>query len=337
MSTAASPHVSHPTMRAIVHRQYGEPDVLALGEVAQPAPARGQVRVRVIAAGASIGDHHVVTGKPYLIRLSPFGGLPRPKNVVPGMALAGVVDAVGEGVTDFRVGDEVFGEARCGAFAEYAVVACARLAHKPRGLSFEDAAALPWGVTALQGLRDAGRLVAGQEVLINGASGGVGSWAVQLAKAMGARVTAVCSTRNVERVRALGADVVIDYTREDFVAGGARFDLMLDAVGNRSLAECRRVLRPTGVYVACSGGGGDWVGPMFQLIGVLVTSLFTRQRLTTLFVSPNGADLRVLAGLVEAGKARPVIERRFALGEVAEALRHVGAGHTQGQSIIRVA
>jgi len=324
------------TMRAIVHPQYGTPDVLAFEEVERPIPGDEDVLVRVHAAGASVGDHHVVTGKPYLIRLSPFGGLPRPRNRVPGTAMAGRVEAVGANVTTFRPGDEVYGEAGSGAFAEYIVVPAKRIAPKPSNLSFEEAAATPWAVTALQGLRDAGGLVAGQRVLINGASGGVGTWAVQIAKALGAEVTAVCSTRNVEMVRALGADEVVDYTKKDFVEGGARFDLMLDTVGNRSVSDCKSVLAPRGAYVACSGGGGDWFGPLFRLAAVLLASLFTRKKLTTFVVSPNREDLLFLKELVEAGKAKPVIERRYALSDVADALRHVGEGHAQGQTVIRI-
>jgi 2-desacetyl-2-hydroxyethyl bacteriochlorophyllide A dehydrogenase len=324
-------------MHAVTHPQYGTPDVLAFEEIERPTPGKDDVLVRVHAAGMSVGDHHVVTGKPYLIRLSPFGGLPRPKNRVPGTAMAGRVEAVGADVTTFRPGDEVFGDARSGAFAEYVVVPATRLAHKPSNLSFEEAAATPWGVTALQGLRDAGGLRAGQKVLINGASGGVGTWAVQIAKALGAEVTAVCSTRNVEMVRGLGADEVIDYTTTDFVAGGSRFDLMLDLIGNRSVSDCKAVLVPRGTYVACSGGGGDWVGPLFRLAAVLFTSLFSRKTLKTFVVKPNRDDLEVLKALVEAGKARPVIERRYPLGEAAEAMRHVGEGHARGQVVIRIA
>lgn len=324
------------TMRAVVHPRYGAPDVLACDEIERPRPGADEVLVRVHAAAASIGDHHVVTGKPYLIRLSPFGGLPRPRNRVPGAAMAGRVEAVGANVTTSRPGDEVYGEARNGAFAEYLVVPASRIAPRPSNLSFEEAAAAPWAVTALQGLR-AGRIKAGQRVLINGASGGVGTWAIQLAKALGAEVTAVCSTRNVAMVRALGADEVIDYTKQDFVDGGGRFDLMLDMVGNRSVSACTRVLTPRGTYVACSGRGGDWFGPLFRLGALLVTSLFTRRKLKTFVVSPNRDDLLFLKELIEAGKAKPVIERRYALSEVAEALRHVGEGHAQGQTVIQIA
>jgi NADPH:quinone reductase-like Zn-dependent oxidoreductase len=293
------------------------------------------VLVRVRAAGASIGDHHIVTGKPFLIRLSPFGGFPRPRNPVPGAAMSGVVDSVGANVGGFRPGDEVFGEAATGAFAEYVVVPATRIAHKPRNLSFEQAAATPWAVTALQGLRDSGGLKPGQKVLINGASGGVGTWAVQIAKALGAEVTAVCSTRNVELMRELGADHVIDYTREDFVPGGPRYDLLLDTVGNRSIAECRSVLVANGTFVSCSGGssGTRWLA---RIAWMLLVARFTSQKLVTFIAAPNAADLAVLRELVESGNAKPVIEREYALGEIGDALRHVGEGHTRGQVVIRI-
>jgi len=325
------------TMHAIVHRQYGTPDVLTFERIERPVPGDEDVLVRVYAASASVGDHHIVTGKPYLIRLSPFGGLPGPRNRVPGAAMAGRVEAVGANVTTFQLGDEVYGQAAAGAFAEYIVVPAKLIAPKPRNLSFEEAAATPWAVTAVQGLRDAGGLKEGQRVLINGASGGVGTWAVQIAKALGAEVTAVCSARNVEMVRVLGADHVIDYTKEDFATGGARFDVMMDMVGNRSLSDCRSVITPTGVYVPCSWGGGDWVRPLFRIAGGLLSSLFTSRRFRTFMVSPNKDDLLFLKELVESGKAKPVIERRYELGEVAEALRHVGEGHTQGQIVLRIA
>jgi len=323
-------------MRAIVHRQYGTPDVLALEEIERPVPGDDEVLVRVHAAAASIGDHHVVTGKPYVIRLSPHGGVLRPRSRVPGMALSGRVEAVGAKVTTLRAGDEVYGDAPAGAFAEYASVPAERLALKPVNLSFEEAAATSWAVTPLQALRDQGDLQAGQKVLINGASGGVGSWAIQIAKALGAEVTAVCSGRNTEMVRALGADAVIDYTKEDFVSGGSRFDLVFDAVGNRALSDFRKVLIPTGAYVSCTGGKSSlrW---LFRLAKASLTSLFTRQKLKMFVVSPRREDLLSLKELVEAGKAKPFIERRYALSEVADALRHVGGGHTRGQVVIRIA
>ena len=321
-------------MQAIVHRNYGLPDVLTFETIARPVPGVDDVLIRVHAACATIGDHHVVTGKPYLIRLSPFGGVPRPKNRVPGALMAGRVEAVGANVTTFRPGDEVFGQATAGAFAEYLVMPAKMVARKPSNLTFEEAAAVPWAATALQGLRDAGGLKAGQKVLINGAAGGVGSWAVQIAKALGAEVTAVCSTRNVERVHALGADHVLDYNAEDFVAGGARFDVMLDLVGNRSLSDCRGVLVPGGAYVPCAGGDGDWLGPLARIAGGLLSFLFSGRRFRMFVMTPTQDDLLFLKALVEAGKGRPIIERRYSLSEVAEALRHVGEGHAQGQTVI---
>jgi len=324
-------------MGAMVHRRYGTPDLLTFEEIDRPLPGDDDVLVRVHAAGVSIGDHHVVTGKPYLIRLSPFGGLPGPRHRVPGQALAGRVEAVGARVTTLRVGDEVFGQAANGAFAEYVVVPARMLAPRPRNLSFEEAAAVPWAATALQGLRDAGGLKAGQKVLVNGASGGVGTWAVQIAKALGAEVTAVASTRNLELVGSLGADHVLDYSREDFVGGGARFDLMLDMVGNRSLAECRRVLVPGGTYVACSDRGGDWLGPLPRLAAMLLSMPFTNRKLRTFVMAPRQENLLFLKELVESGRAKPVIERRYPLAQVAEALRHVGEGHTRGQTVVTVA
>jgi NADPH:quinone reductase-like Zn-dependent oxidoreductase len=322
-------------MHAIVHRRYGTPDVLAFEEIARPVPGEEEVLVRVHAAGVSIGDHHIVTGMPYVIRLSPHAGVRRPRTPVPGMALAGVVEAVGSKVTTVQVGDEVFGDAPAGAFAEYAVVPAERLARKPSNLSFAEAAATPWGVAPLQALRDAGGLRAGQKVLINGASGGVGTWAVQIAKALGAEVTGICSTRNMEMVRALGADAVIDYTKDDFVAGGARFDLAFDTVGNRSLSDFRKVLKPEGTFVSCSGGDSSlrWLLGLAQMS---LTSRFTGQKLKAFISSPRRADLLSLKDLVEAGKAKPIIERRYALSEVPEALRHIGEGHARGQLVVTV-
>lgn len=323
-------------MQAVVHARYGEPDVLTLGSIARPVPAADQVLIRVHAAAVSIGDHHIVTGKPYLVRLSPFGGLPRPRNPVLGQTLAGVVEAVGAQVEGLRVGDAVFGQGQ-GTFADYVVASPSLLVVKPASLDFEQAAALPWAVAALQGLRDAGGLVAGQSVLINGAAGGVGTWAVQIAKALGTRVTAVCSARNVELVRSLGADEVLDYGTQDFVEGGARFDLVFDLVGNRSLAECRSVLVERGTYVAGSGSGGDWLGPLPRMLSMLVRGAFGRQRLRGLFAQPNAADFRVILELVERGQAKPVIERSYPLAAVADALRHVGSGRTRGQIVLQIA
>lgn len=322
-------------MHAIVQRRYGTPDVLAYEEIARPVPGDSDVLVRVYAAGASVGDLHIVTGLPYVIRPS-IGGLFRPRNPTPGSCMAGRVEAVGAKVTTWRPGDEVYGETTSGAFAEYVVVPAQRLAPKPKNLSFEEAAATPWAVTPLQALRDAGRVKAGHKVLVNGASGGVGSWAIQIAKALGAEVTAVCSTRNTARMRALGADAVIDYTTADFVDGGPRFDVMLDTVGNRSVLDCRSVLVPGGTFVSCSGGasGTRW---LVRLVWMLLVSRFTSRKLKPFLVRLNQQDLLVLTELVEAGKIKPVIERRYALRDVADALRHVGEGHSQGQTVIQIA
>jgi NADPH:quinone reductase-like Zn-dependent oxidoreductase len=336
LPTSAPAAAAARTMRAALHRRYGTPDVLALEEIERPVPGDQEVLVRVHAVGVSVGDHHIVTGQPYAIRLTPFGGFPRPRNRVPGSAMAGRVEAVGARVTTLRPGDEVFGETVTGAFADYVVVRADKIALKPTNQSFEQAAATPWAVTPLQGLRDAGRLQAGQSVLINGASGGVGTWAIQIAKARGARVTAVCSTRNLEMVRALGADEVIDYTKQDFVDGGARFDLMLDMVTNRPVSDCRKVLKPTGIYVACGGGQSSWRW-LYRTARVFLTSLFVPQKLTSLVAAPNRADLLVLKELVESGKGKPVIERSYPLTELAQALHRVGSGHAQGQTVIRVA
>jgi NADPH:quinone reductase-like Zn-dependent oxidoreductase len=321
-------------MHAIVRRRYGTPDVLAYEEIPRPVPGDHEVLVRVCAAGASIGDHHIITGKPWVIRPA-IGGLIRPGHLVPGSAMAGRVEATGAKVTTLRPGDEVFGETTSGAFAEYVVVRADRLAPKPRDQSFEEAAATPWAVTPLQALRDAGAVKAGHRVLINGASGGVGSWGVQIARAFGAQVTAVCSTRNVARLRALGADEVIDYTTTDFVTGGPRFDVMLDVVGNRSLLDCRRVLVPTGRFVSTSGGssGLRWLR---RLAAMILISIFSTRKLKPFIVSLNQKDLLVLKELVEAGKIQPAIDRRYALRDTADALRHVGEGHAQGQTVILV-
>jgi NADPH:quinone reductase-like Zn-dependent oxidoreductase len=329
-----APHA--PLMQAIVHREYGAPEGLSVGEVPRPVPGEEDVLVRVQAAGVSIGDHHVVTGKPYLVRLSPFGGFPKPRNPVPGAAMSGRVEAVGAKVKAFRVGEEVFGQALNGAFAEYLVIPARLVAPKPTNLSFEAAAAVPWGTTALQGLRDAGGLKAGERVLVYGASGAVGTWAVQLAKALGAHVTAVCSTRNLDLVRSLGADQVIDYTTQDFVTGGARFDVLFDAVGNRSPSDCKAVLTPGGRYVPCSGGGGDWVGPLAHIIGGLLVFLFGGRHCKLFVQRLDAADLLVMKDLIEAGEVKPVVERSWSLAEAGAALHHVGTGHSRGVNVVRI-
>ena len=326
-----------------VHRRYvrhiGDVEMiheLMLGEVETPVPGDDDVLIRVVAAGVSVGDHHIITGKPYLVRLSPFGGFPRPKHKVPGAAMSGRVVAVGTRVTGLRVGDEVFGQALNGAFAEFLVMPAKLVALKPKNLSFEDAAAVPWGTTALQGLRDAGQVRAGERVLVNGASGAVGTWAVQLAKSLGAHVTAVCSTRNVEPVRSLGADEVIDYTKSDFVDGGARFDVLMDMAGNRTLSDCKRVLNAGGRYVPCSGGGGDWLGPLVRIIGGLLVFSIGGKRVKMFMQKLNAADLVGMRELIEAGAMRPVVERVWSFAEAGAALKHVGTGHSQGLNVVRI-
>jgi NADPH:quinone reductase-like Zn-dependent oxidoreductase len=246
------------------------------------------------------------------------------------------VVAAGANVTDFHVGDEVFGQARHGAFAEFLVLPAKLVAHKPKNLTFEEAAAIPWGTTALQGLRDAGEVKAGERVLVNGASGAVGTWAVQLAKSFGAQVTAVCSTRNVELMRSLGADEVIDYTQSDFVERGARYDVLMDMVGNRSLSDCKRVLNAGGRYVPCSTGDGDWLGPIVRVIGGLLVFLTGGRRFKMFVQNINATDLVVMRDLIEAGKMRPVVERTWLFSEITTALQHVGTGHSRGLNVVCV-
>ncbi|MFE9578675.1 NAD(P)-dependent alcohol dehydrogenase [Nocardia sp. NPDC006044] len=322
------------TMTAVIAPRYGTGSVLRTEPVDRPDPRPGEVLVRVRAAAICQGDAHLLTGTPYLLRLG--FGLRRPKDPIIGHDLAGEVVAVGREVTGFRRGDVVFGSVNSGAFAEYVCVAEQRLALAPAGLSIEEAAALPdSGMTALQGLRDVGRLRAGQSVLVNGASGGVGTAAVQLAKALGAEVTAVCSTRHIELVRALGADQVIDYTTDDFTASGRRYDVLLDLVGNRSLRDSRRILAPKGTFVSSAGApGGNWAGPVIWMGKVLLANLFVSQKIGLLLMRPQRADLEFLAGLAAQGKFRPVIERRYPLAEAATAVQHVIDGHAQGKTVL---
>jgi NADPH:quinone reductase-like Zn-dependent oxidoreductase len=320
-------------MKAIVYDRYGPPDVLELREVEQPAAKDGEVLVRVHAASVNPADWHLMTGTPYIARLS--SGLRTPKVRIPGMDLAGRVEAVGGNVTQFRPGDEVFGEGTQ-TFAEYACVPADKIAPKPANLTLMQAAAVPMaGVTALQGLRDKGRLQSGQKALIIGASGGIGTFAVQLAKAFGADVTGVCSTRNVDRVRSLGADQVVDYTQEDFTRSGQRYDLVFQVAGTASPSDCRRVLTPKGTLVLCSGeGGGRLLGPLGRGVGALVWSRFWSQKAVMWIASTTRKDLVALTELIEAGTVTPVIDRRYTLAEAPEALRYQGEGHTQGKTVI---
>ncbi|WP_433659500.1 NAD(P)-dependent alcohol dehydrogenase [Nocardia sp. CA-128927] len=336
MSEAQSPQstVDVATMTAIIAPQYGAGSVLRTEVVARPNPRPEEVLVRVRAASVCQGDAHLLTGTPYLLRLG--FGLRRPKDPIIGHDLAGEVVAVGREVTGFRPGDAVFGSVNSGAFAEYVCVSAQRLALAPAGISVEEAAALPdSGMTALQGLRDVGQLRAGQRVLVNGASGGVGTAAVQLAKALGAEVTAVCSTRHIEVLRSLGADHVIDYTTDDFTASGRTYDVLLDLIGNRSLRDCRRVLAPKGVFVSSAGApGGDWAGPIVWMGKMVLGNLFVSQKIGILLMRPCRADLEFLAGLAADGKFRPLIEKRYPLARAATAVQHILDGHAQGKTVI---
>lgn len=323
------------TMRAVAHDEYGSPDVLGIRDIPRPVPGHGEVLVRVRAASVQPLDWHLLRGKPYLVRLQ--YGLRRPKRNIPGADLAGTVEAIGEGVTLWRVGDEVFGE-KGGACAEFVAVAETLLTAKPAGLSFEEAAAVPVaGFTALQGLRDKGRIRSGQSVLINGASGGVGTFAVQIAKSYGAVVSGVCSGRNVDLVRSLGADHVIDYTREDYTRTGERYDLILDTVGSKSLTANRRALKATGTYVSVgSTQMGDWIGPLTHVFQVMLASVFGSQHMKSFLARADREDLEYLGTLMEEGKVRSVIDRSYPLAEVPEAIRYVEEGHARGKVVISV-
>lgn len=312
-------------MKAIVYTNYGPPDVLEVKEVEKPTPKDNEILIQVRAASVNPHDFHSMRGLPYILRTQT--GLRKPTNPRLGIDLAGKVEAVGKDVTRFQPGDEVFG-ARTGAFAEYVCTQGKALALKPANLTFEQAAAVPVAAfTALQGLRDHGRLQPGQKVLINGAAGGVGTFAVQIAKAFGAVVTAVCSTQKVDMVHSLGADHVIDYTQANFTQSGQQYDLLFDAVGNHSLSACRRVISPTGTYVTVSGA------PTY-LLKVAVLSRFVRQRLIFFMAATNNEDLVVLKELIEAQKVTPVIDRCYPLREVPEAIRYLGEGHARGKVVI---
>ena len=312
-------------MKAIVYTKFGPPDVLQLKEIEKPAPKDNEVLIKVHAASVNPLDLHYMRGTPYIVRTQ--AGLRKPKNTRLGVDLAGQVEAVGRDVTQFQPGDEVFG-GRTGAFAEYVCKLEKTLALKPANLTFEQAAAIPVAAcTALQGLRDKGQIQPGQKVLINGAAGGVGTFAVQIAKSFGADVTGVCSTRNVDMVRSIGADQVIDYTQEDFTRNGQRYDLIFDAVGNRSLSDCRRVMSPKGIFVMVAG-------PVARMLQALVLSRFGSKNLVAFLASINKEDLVVLKELIEAGKVTPVIDRCYSLSEVPEAIRYLEEGHARGKVVI---
>ena len=325
-------------MKAVVQDTYGSAAVLETRDIDRPEIGDEEVLVRVRAAGVNPADWAIMSGLPYIAR--PVYGLRKPKNAVRGTDVAGRVEAVGTGVTRLRPGDEVFGwcSGLGGAFAEYAAASEDALAPKPANLTFEQAAAVPMaGLVALQALRDHGGVRAGQKVLINGASGGIGTFAVQIAKELGAEVTGVCSTRNVGMVRSIGADHVIDYTREDFTQKNQRYDFILDNVANHSLSDLRRALTPTGTLVP-NGGGFDnhWFASGGRVIGARVMNRFVSQKLRPFLVSPKVEDLIVLKELIEAGKVTPIVDRTYPLGEVPEAVGHVGGGHARGKIAVTV-
>jgi len=322
-------------MKAIVYTEYGAPDVLQLREVEKPTPRDDEVLIKVHAASVNAADLHLLGADPFLIRLS--SGLLKPKHTILGAAIAGRVEAVGRNVKQFQPGDEVFGDiSGCGwgGFAEYVCASEDALVLKPTRLSFEEAAAVPMAaVTALQGLRDKGQIQAGQKVLINGASGGVGTFAVQIAKSFGADVTAVCSTGKMDMVRALGADQVIDYTQEDFTHNGQRYDLILAANGYHSIADYKRALSPKGMYVMTGGSGVQLFQAM--LLGPWI-SITGSKKMGNLLAKPNNKDLVFMKELLEAGKVVPVIDRRYPLCEVPDALRYLGEGRAKGKVVITV-
>jgi NADPH:quinone reductase-like Zn-dependent oxidoreductase len=325
-------------MNAVVYCDYGPPDVLRIEDIAKPVPGDDQLLVKVRAAAINPLEWHYMRGTPYIMRLGT--GLRKPKVTQLGVDYAGTVEAVGKNVTQFKPGDEVFG-GRTGALAEYVTVLEDRaVVLKPANVTFEQAAAIPIAaITALQGLRDKGKVQAGQKVLINGASGGVGTFAVQIAKSLGAHVTGVCSTRNLELVRSIGADEVIDYTQEDFTEGAERYDVILDMVGNHPLSAYRRVLEPNGIHVIVGGGGpdaGNWIGPLAGPLKALISSPFVDQEHATLFAELNKEDLTFLADLMQFGKVTPVIDRHYGLSEIAEAIRYLETGRARGKVIINI-
>jgi NADPH:quinone reductase-like Zn-dependent oxidoreductase len=320
-------------MKAIVYSNYGSPDVLKCEEIEKPTAGDNEVLIKVRAASVNPYDWHFMRGTPYAVRIP--AGLRKPKVTRLGADVAGQVEAVGRNVTQFKPGDAVFGTCR-GAFAEYACTSEAALVMKPSNVTFEQAASVPIAAfTALQGLRDKGHIQPGQKVLINGAAGGVGTFAVQIAKSYGAEVTGVCSTRNVDMVRSIGADRVIDYTQEDFTKSGQRYDLLFDAVGNHSLSACRRVLNPKGVLIMAGGTAGRWmIGALARGIAALVLSRFVSQDLVGILARTRKEDLTIMRALIEAGKVTPVIDRRYKLSEVPEAVRYLEEGHARGKVVV---
>jgi NADPH:quinone reductase-like Zn-dependent oxidoreductase len=324
-----------PRMKAIVYRCYGPPKVLQYEDVAKPTPDDHELLVKVRAASINPYEWHYMRGSPYIMRLGT--GLGAPTDAKLGVDFSGTVEAVGKSVTDFKVGDEVFGGGE-GALAEYVVVReLGTVALKPPNITFEQAAAVPIAaLTALQGLRDTGQIRAGQKVLINGASGGVGTFAVQIAKSFGAEVTGVCSARNVELVKSLGADHVIDYTREDFTQGNQHYDMIFDNVGNHSLLDYRRVMQPGGIFVIVGGPKGDWLGPLALPLKAQVLAPFVSQKFEGFMAQFNHADIGILRDLIQTGKVTPVVDRTYPLREVRAAMDYLEAGHARGKVVIAV-
>ena len=320
-------------MRAIVYTEYGPPDVLQFTEVTTPTPKDDEVLIRIRAASVNPLDWHFMRGTPYAVRI--MAGLRQPKVPRLGVDVAGQVEVVGKNVTQFQPGDEVFGTCK-GAFAEYGCAYERALVLKPANVTFEQAAAVPVAaISALQGLRDKGRMQRGQKVLINGAAGGVGTFAVQIAKVFGADVTGVCSTRNVDMVRSIGAHHVIDYTLEDFTKSGQRYDLIVDAVGNHSLSDCRRALTAEGTLVLVGGpNNGRWLGPLTGMLKAVVLSWFVSQKLLPFLAHLGKDDLMVMRELLETGKVAPVIDRSYPLRDVPEAIRYLEEGHARGKVVI---
>ncbi len=322
-------------MKSAIQTGYGSPDVVQLVDVEKPVPKENEVLIRVRAASLNPLDWRMMRGKPSIVRA--MGGLTRPKNPRMGYDVAGVAEAIGSGVTQIKAGEDVFGFGR-GAFAEYACSVEEELVSKPPNLTFEQAASVSVaGRTALQGLRDKGRLQPGQRVLINGAAGGVGTFAVQLAKWMGSKVTAVCSARNLDLVRSLGADHVLDYAREDFTRSGHRYDVVFDCVANRSLGDCRRALAPKGVYIAVTGKDVPVLGPIARFIAVVMVSSFVSQTLTPMMARPSRADMIILRDLLESGRITPVIDKCYDFYEVQSAISYLEQGHARGKVVLTIA
>jgi NADPH:quinone reductase-like Zn-dependent oxidoreductase len=328
-------------MKAAIYTRYGPPDVVQMADVEKPVPKDDEVLIRVRAAAVNPYDWHFMRGEPYPVRIA-AGGLRKPKDSRLGADVAGEIEAAGRNITQFKPGDAVFGSCK-GAFAEYACASESNLAMKPDNVTFEQAASVPIAAfTALQGLRRGGltkdgKIQPGQKVLINGAAGGVGTFAVQIAKSFGADVTGVCSTRNVEMVRSIGADQVVDYTQEDFTKSARRYDVILDCVGNHSFSECTCVMNPRGIYVGVGGTSDNWmIGPLTRAIKALVLSWFVSQKQVMVLAKPSKEDLTTMVELMAIGKVTPVIDKRYSLGEVPEAVRYLEAGHARGKVVITV-